>query len=232
MTSSSDSPTDLLSLCLFGSASRGDADELSDFDVLAVVEDGSGRQHEKWIAALVREQYGMNASISFYGESRLRKMFLSGHLFAWHLFTESKPVLDFPSAQEVFGRPSEYNDGQSDVADLITLLESVPQSTRKSPNNAIYEYGIVYVCLRNIAISASYHLGPKLDFSRYAPYLLGDASLPLARGCYERAFQCRASGQRGCAPPVGVTLKEVVDAYSIGHLWSTDIMRRICHAPG
>jgi Nucleotidyltransferase domain len=85
----------LLGAYVFGSIGRGDQDNLSDLDVLAVVKNGSGKIAESKIASYVPAQFGpLKLSISWYGGDRLRQMFRNGELFAWHLYRETIPLFD------------------------------------------------------------------------------------------------------------------------------------------
>jgi predicted nucleotidyltransferase len=73
----------LIGSYIFGSVGRGDPDNLSDLDVLAVVKNRTGRVDESLVALAIPEHLkNMKVSISWYGGDRLREMFRNGELFA------------------------------------------------------------------------------------------------------------------------------------------------------
>jgi len=100
---------------IFGSATRNDLDELSDLDVLALVVDGGGTVPEQDILSLLPPESRPIASISWYGFRKMSAMFQSGHLFAWHLFTESKPIGGWDHITKVLGRPADYQTALDDI---------------------------------------------------------------------------------------------------------------------
>ncbi len=189
----------ILSIRIFGSVARGDDDELSDIDVLVVVRDRSGKVPESIVNDYVRDRIGgRNAiTISWYGRERLRSMFKSGHLFAWHLVQESWALAGPADVGEVFGRPTPYQDAAVDISSFRTVMEGIPVAIRRCPRNAVYEMGLLYVCVRNIAMSASWHLCDEPDFGRYSPFNLGVRQLGVPRADYELAMACRMASQRG-----------------------------------
>ncbi len=70
-------------LILFGSHARGDQKDISDLDVIAVMDEVPEKSFEK--EAL---------SISFYSKKFLIKISSIGNLFALHLVCEAKPIFD------------------------------------------------------------------------------------------------------------------------------------------
>ena len=70
-------------LILFGSCARGDQTKDSDVDILAIHDEKNYH---------IREYKKLN--FSFYPEQTLRRMMLSGELFALHLATESKIIFE------------------------------------------------------------------------------------------------------------------------------------------
>ena len=77
----------LIAAYIFGSVGRGQADPLSDLDILAVVENNRGKVDDADVLKLVADQYkSLKTSISWYGAAPIEEMFRNGELFAWHLF--------------------------------------------------------------------------------------------------------------------------------------------------
>ena len=83
-----------------------------------------------------------------------------------------------------------------------------------SEYNAVYEAGLIYVCLRNIAMAASWLLCEHPDFSRYSPFqLTGVEPCPVSKGDFALTMACRMAGQRGNIPPAGVGRSFVLDMF-------------------
>src|SRR5208283_3231288 len=160
-----DSP--ILSVRLFGSHARGDAEESSDLDILCIL-DAVTSEKKSAASRLICAAYGNSISITFYGRKRFSEMFEEGHLFAWHIFTESHFLPGFTDHDWIvqLGRPLPYTDAIQDVRDLIEIMESIPENLERCPANTVYEAGLLYLCLRNVAISLSWHSPTGLNFSR------------------------------------------------------------------
>jgi len=190
-------PENVVCVRIFGSMARGDYDSLSDADVLVVVRDRSGKVPEQAIFDCLEPIVRRPPSISWYGRKRLGEMFKNGHLFAWHLFNESISVFGPNNIEELFGRPLPYRDALTDIRSFETIFDGIPNAIRICPQNAIYELGLLYVCVRNIAMSASWHLCGQPNFSRYAPFEVGHKPLTLTVEEYEHVMSCRMASQRG-----------------------------------
>ncbi|MCF1450566.1 hypothetical protein GOZ83_28195 [Agrobacterium vitis] len=219
----------LLASYIFGSVGRGQSDGYSDLDILAVVKNGSGKVDEATVTdELPAELAGLKPSISWYGSERLKQMFANGELFAWHLYRETIPLIDPQRLLESFGPPTAYLDCEKDVASFIKVLDGIPEQIQRHRGNAIYEAGLVYVCLRNIAMAASWQLCPEPDFSRYSIFKLeGFSEFPLSQSEFETAMFCRMSGQRGSPPPDGVHAEYVMDIYNRVSPWLRRLQRTL-----
>ena len=155
----------LLGVYMFGSLVRGDHDHYSDLDLLAVVQDGGGKLPELSVTQHVPAEYlDREPSISWYGKNRLAQMFNNGELFAWHLHNETSPLFEREPVISAMGMPSRYTGAVEDVASFQKVLADIPESVKQAPENAIYELGLIYVCLRNICMSASSVLCPQPEF--------------------------------------------------------------------
>src|SRR5690242_5319329 len=163
----------LIAAYIFGSVGRGQADPLSDLDILAIVENNRGKVDEADVLKLVFDQYAsLKPSISWYGAARIAEMFRNGELFAWHLSQETVPLFDPANFLPRLGKPSPYKECLLDVRSFRTILRGIPLHVEQSAINAAYEAGLVYVCMRNIAMAASWELCERPDFSRYSIYNL------------------------------------------------------------
>ena len=74
-------------------------------------------------------------------------------------------------------------------------------------------------------MSASWHLAPRPDFTRLAPYRLAAETVQLAlpEAEYRVSMLCRLAGQRGLPLPSDVTTARVLGYHSAAINW----MRRI-----
>lgn len=221
----------LLSVHIFGSVARGERDRLSDLDLLAVVADHEGKVPETDVLRLVpADLRDIEPSISWYGQRRLREMFANGELFAWHLHRETVTLFEEEPVLTTLGEPAPYSDAAADVASFEVILSGIAGQLRLSPENAIYELGLIYVCLRNICMAASAALGPTPDFSRYSPFTLqGFPAAPITRAEYELAMACRMAGQRGVKPPAQIQASFVADIHARLAPWVADLRLQLEH---
>lgn len=215
----------LLALYIFGSTARGDADDRSDLDILAVVEDQQGTVSIQEVERkLPRHLKNRELSISWYGENRIIEMFDNGELFAWHLYRETVPIFENRAIISELGRPSFYEGGLQDVSSFRKILNGIPFQVDTAPENAVYEMGLIYVCLRNIAMAASWTLRGVPDFSRYSPFELPHVRpVPLSRGEFDMAMRCRLAGQRGLSPPL-VAASQVREIHDRIDRWIAELI--------
>lgn len=215
----------LLAAYIFGSTARGDNDARSDLDVLAIVEDNRGKVAEADVLSYIPKKFdGSDVSISWYGLARISQMFENGELFAWHLYRETLPIFETSQVIRDLGEPGFYEDGKEDIDSFRLILSNIPNEVSSSPHNAVYELGLIYVCVRNIAMSASWTLRGYPDFSRYSPFNLpNDLASPLSRDEYDVAMRCRLAGQRGLFPPT-VSADDVLQVYRRVHIWVDSVL--------
>jgi hypothetical protein len=193
----------ILSVRLFGSHARGDAEKCSDMDILCIL-DSVTEQQKIEASSLICAAYGESASVTFYGRQRFREMFDEGHLFAWHIFTESRSLPGLTGHDWIaqLGKPHPYTRAIQDIRDLADIMASIPENLRRCLANNVYEAGLLYLCLRNIAISLSWHSQTGLDFSRFAPFHLAPPllAIPLSLDRYRTYLGCRLATTRGLTP--------------------------------
>lgn len=220
---------ELLSVVMFGSVARGDGDDLSDLDVLAIVKNKSGKVDSSEVVRYLPDWCVKEPTISWYGLDRLKQMYLAGELFSWHIYREGKVLHNKGGALQGLGRPHEYTNALSDIENFQKTLRSIPHQIAASESNAIYELGVLYVCARNIAMSASWHLCAEPDFSRYSPYQIGvgELAMPIPKATYDRSMLCRMSSQRGIVPPKGVNAAVVLETYDQVEPWTERVLQRL-----
>lgn len=200
---------DDVSVFLFGSAARGDPDEASDIDVIAIYGSEVNAARRNQLQSALGLRFGERLALAEYSLKRIHEMFNEGHLFAWHLFREAKrlAITDFgASATYFFPKPSPYASGREDALRFIALLRSCYRHLIEGgASSEVYEAGLVYLALRNIAMSLSSSCFAQPDFTRYSPDHLSSVlgiPPPCSRLVYDTLISARHSSQRGLAAPV------------------------------
>lgn len=206
---------------LFGSYARSEATELSDYDVLVVLD--KSQIIDENLNFKISSLFDREVSISWYNKKRIEVMYKMGHLFAWHLFLESKPLFQQSDFISVLGKPEKYNYSYEDVWSLIEILKPIEGEVKKNSCNLIYEAGLAYVCARNIALCSSPMLKNKYTFSVNAPLEMG---LEMSEFDFNILSQCRYSSTRGSAPP-GITTELFYKLYSIILEWSLEKLENL-----
>ncbi|MEW6422716.1 MAG: nucleotidyltransferase domain-containing protein [Deinococcota bacterium] len=171
-------------LYIFGSAARGEVSSTSDIDVL-VVPLGGGKP-----------EYPTGWSV--YSPEVIQSYFESGRLFAWHLYLEAKCIHSanpMPYLSSL-GQPAPYSSAGEDIDDLEGMLHDSLIEIQARTTNLIYELGIAYTAMRDIAMAASWVLMDRPCFSRDAPFLL-PSPCPISRKAYKGAMLARHSSTRG-----------------------------------
>ncbi|MFZ6675023.1 nucleotidyltransferase domain-containing protein [Undibacterium sp. Xuan67W] len=175
---------------IFGSTVRGEIQNNSDIDVLA-------------IPSNINEREIFPNFWSVYSRETIRNYFEEGRLFAWHLHLEAKCV--FSDSETPFllslGAPRPYITFIEDISNLEMLFnDSILELENDSPN-LIYELGIVYTALRDIAMVASSRLLKQPCFSRNSPYLL-PIEFPVPNEIYMCAMEARLLSTRAISSDV------------------------------
>src|SRR6185369_12954769 len=131
---------------LFGSIVRGEICPTSDVDVLVVP------------FSTERSQYPSNWSI--YSPDVIREYFRQGRLFAWHLYLEAKCIFSRNETPflNALGTPEPYSTMAQDIDDLEKLLMEAIHQLDSGTKSVVYELGIAYTAIRDIAMSASWSL--------------------------------------------------------------------------
>lgn len=169
---------------VFGSLCRGDSTPTSDVDVLVVPFEVESPQFP----------YGW----SVYSPELLSEYFKNGRLFAWHLHLEAKCVFSPRGVPFLasLGPPAPYSTTFDDIDDLERLLNEALNELTTGTKNIIYELGIAYTAIRDLAMSASWSLLESPCFAADAPYRLPIAP-PLPRATYHEAMLARHASTRG-----------------------------------
>ncbi len=190
---------------LFGSTARGDADDLSDLDILIVVSRLSERTFRRAQRFGVHI-FGATTAVSVYSAERLRELYSSGALFAWHLFLESKNLAPERGTDliEQLGQPADTPDLHGYLNELFDLSKSIIRELEGQPGSLVYEAGILYLASRNAGIAACWKHRILPVFSRYAPFQAGEylsIPFPLSKGNFDTYYLARRASNTGAMPP-------------------------------
>lgn len=169
---------------IFGSLCRGESSPTSDVDVLVIP------------FSAKRSLFPDNWSI--YTPELIAEYFQKGRLFAWHLHLEAKCIFTTKAQPFLAGlnSPAPYSTMMSDIDDLEALLLEAVNELNNGTRNIVYELGIAYTALRDLAMSASWSLMGAPCFSCDAPYRL-PVDFPLKKSTYRQAMLARHSSTRG-----------------------------------
>ena len=190
----------------FGSICRGEIDRGSDVDLLACV-DGPAPQIDT-------DKY------SLYGYERLRKLWVEGNPFAWHLHLESKLLFSSDGTDFLrdLGAPAAYTDGDEDCAKFELLFERSYEAVRQSTNSATFHLSCMFLAIRNFATCHSLSIGVPV-FSRRSP-LLVQPSLDIGLEAFSVLTQARLLSTRGYGEPIlHSEIKTAVRAVAIVPQW-------------
>ena len=181
---------------LFGSVCRGESSPTSDVDILVLQFSGN--------------RSSFPASWSIYEPELIRDYFSQGRLFAWHLYLEAKSIFSQNETPFLYtlGAPAEYSTMEKDIDDLEQLLQEAISELKNGTKSVVYELGIIYTAIRDIAMSASWSYLGRPCFSIDAPYKLPNPC-PLKNSVYKTAMLARHSSTRGAV--IESNLDSVVD---------------------
>ncbi len=221
----------ILDLRYFGSIIREDFDYASDADILCIVTDKAAADlngiSKLLDSALVTDR---EIDLSVYGADRISEMYKEGHLFAWHIYLQSKPITGHLNFLENLGVPREYTKAKIDIENLIKIVQDSHLSLMDDSCSPVYEAGLLYVASRNIGISASWKSSNGLDFSRHAPYSLilngQDKGLPLKKSEYAMLCESRHASTRGVYPP-SITREQCIAICEIVIRWAKEVLEEI-----
>lgn len=150
---------------LYGSHARGDADELSDVDMLVVSESVDDPID-------VSDLYpARGASVTRYSWAELEGMVESGSLFLLHLVSEGRPLSEAPTVKgrlaAALSRLGRYKFAARDARGFSDVLRDVRQSLSNG-GSSVYELATLGTVVRHAAILACAMAGHPC-FSRYEP---------------------------------------------------------------
>lgn len=186
---------------VFGSICRGEIDEFSDVDLLAIV--GS---NEKINFQLDTQKF------SIYKEKRMKELWKEGNPFAWHLFQESK-LIHSNNNEDIlrnWGKPNPYNNMESDLKKFSSLFYDSLDSIKNSEYSNTFDLSMLFLSIRNFA--SCYSLGAlnEFNFSRKSAINLKINKLNISNESFSILERARILSTRGSGKVITNLEKSIV----------------------
>jgi hypothetical protein len=154
-----------LAIWLYGSRARGDADEFSDTDLIAV-SDSATVEPQMLVPAI------SNPSVSQYTWDEVTRMASYGSLFLRHLELEGQPVYESDAAngrlETILRKMGPYELAGRDVAAFRTVLRDVRESLDSGEASLVFELSTLATVFRHASVLGCY-LASRPCFARTQP---------------------------------------------------------------
>lgn len=153
---------------IYGSVARNEADNNSDIDIFALVEDSLTEfEKEMVIDKICPLISGKEINVSLYTKEVFNKMSKDGSLFLWHLKKEGKYLFN-KNNEDIFINLANFNAYQKNMELYRDIFNSVQESFEKNGINS-YDLSMLFFLCRNLSILTCFKIGePK--FGRYSAY--------------------------------------------------------------
>lgn len=187
-------------LYAFGSLCRGEIDEYSDIDLLALVDMPDSRFDP--------------AAFSVYSYSRVKAIWSEGNPFAWHLALESRLLFAGDGIDFIreLGSPAPYRAAEADCVKFRSLFLDAVQGLSDFPESRVFELSTIFLSVRNIATCFSLDRCGVPVFCRHSALALGEWNLAVDADAYDVLVRARILATRGSGP--GLSDDEVALAVS------------------
>lgn len=192
----------------FGSVCRGDVDQGSDIDLLAIVNGFDGR-------------FDPNI-YSVYSYQRLEEIWSEGNPFAWHLSLESKLLYSETDTDffEILGTPANYQNGKEDCNKFYQIFLKARESFSDSVGCQVFDLSTMFLSIRNFATCFSLAFAKDPVFSRNSARQLGSLSVPISTEIYDIFVDARLLCTRAIGrPPSQSELSLVTDQFEQIEAW-------------
>ena len=169
----------------FGSLCRGEVDQYSDIDLLALVDSYDQRFDA--------------GKFSVYSYTGMSELWRDGNPFAWHLFFEACLLYSHDSEDYLLqlGSPAIYVNCLNDCNKFLELFREARGSLLTGTHCLVFDLGTVFLSIRNFATCYSLLYSAAPTFSRRSALELGDDSLQISPKVFSLLERARILSTRG-----------------------------------
>jgi predicted nucleotidyltransferase len=195
---------EVLSIVLFGSTARRDADQYSDKDIFIMCRDLDIENLIKIKEDFIVPAIGYEEGISCYRREDVLLMAQKGSLFLWHLKLQGKVLFSKKgSFENIIANLKPYKDYEKDLSLYKELLSDVSASFQKRKTISEFDISVLFTIVRNVCILLCYHEAtPK--FGRSNAYIkvrgLFAEDLPLEETIFPKLCSCKLWYERAIKP--------------------------------
>lgn len=159
----------IISIYLFGSSTRGEQDEYSDYDVFLCIKDCKDEEYFS-IKNIIEETYKHTKyEFSIYQISSLTEMHKKGSYFLWHLKNEGIQIYDKNcTLAKLLNSLPRYKKTFEDFQEYYDILLDIKESVESNDFTPTYELSILATLARNVCIGLCYLHG-EMVFGRVTP---------------------------------------------------------------
>jgi hypothetical protein len=137
----------------FGSTARRDADQYSDKDIFAVVEDVDADVLDKLRGIVAMDYATTPTSVACYSASSFDQMIVHGSLFTWHLRLEGRILSDPDGAfTEAFANLAPYDAFAADLERFGEIYSDACDAYVASNILDTFEEHVLFVIARNVCM--------------------------------------------------------------------------------
>lgn len=196
----------------YGSVCRGEVEQSSDIDALAIVD--------------VRPERFDPTVYSVYPYRRMMQLWNEGHPFAWHLHLEARLLFahDNHNFLQGLGSPAPYANWEADRHKFCELYRGAINALTIQRDTTVFELATMFLAIRNLAICYSLRDGAAPVFSRRAFERLGPSSLRLNERAIKVLEESRILSARGYGrKPSDEDVAHVMDRLETIDSWITSL---------
>ena len=137
----------------FGSTARNDADQYSDKDIFAVVEDVDADVLDTLRTTIAMDYDTVSGSVACYSASSFDQMIAHGSLFTWHLRLEGR-ILSDPDGvfMEAFANLVPYDGFARDLERFREIYTDVCEAYFESNILDAFERHVLFIVVRNVCM--------------------------------------------------------------------------------
>lgn len=137
----------------FGSTARNDADQYSDRDIFAVVEDVDADVLDTLRTIVATDYNTTPTSVACYSTSSFDQMIAHGSLFTWHLRLEGR-ILSDPDGifTAAFANLSPYDAFATDLTRFREIYTDVREAYIESKILDTFEGHVLFIVVRNVCM--------------------------------------------------------------------------------